>query len=527
MKSYSAPPEAQPADAIAQRIARSLPNPNLRVRVQERAPWLQILFEAHTVPDARHLVSLSRRVTADVAMPEVRAVVVYGRILGETTPAWTHKFARSDFAAAPTAPASSQAASVPTRPASDPPEQSVPERSAAKPPRRIARVMALTLLGFSLGGAWGLVDRDRLRQPLNAAVSQFATNWVPETVSPAPTDLTAVLPPPVAIPTPVYPSSITLKAVGDIVPGTDFPNNRLPADPSIFFGSVAAELESADLTFGNFESVLTDYPNSAKDISRGAVFAFRAPPSYAELFETAGFDVLNIANNHSMDFGEPGLTDTVSHFAEVGIETVGQKNQILYTEANGIPVAFIGFSTYDFHNSINDEAGAKRLIAEAQQNAEIVVISIHAGAEGAGAANVSDRQEFFFGEDRGNIVRFSRTAIDAGADLILGHGPHIPRAIELYRGKLIAYSLGNFVGYRTLSTEGRLAYSLILEVELNLEGDFLSGAIVPVHLGNDGIPRLDRSLRSVNFIRSLTQTDFPSTPVTIDADGAIAVRESP
>lgn len=527
--------QLDPIEAIAGDLDRSLSIPEVRVRVQQRNPWLQILFEADFIPSATACIPLVREVMNGYRPDGVRAVVVYGRILGETTPAWTYKFPLSEFAA--TRPAIDPLTPS-TTPTVQPTPQPQPQPKPVQKNRLATRVLALSLLGFSLGGAWGLVEdlentqvwgdrllaaANQLGNELNTTVSQTVADLrTPSpTFTPAKTDLTAVLPPPVEIPTPNYPASITLKAVGDIVPGTNFPNNRLPADPSIFFSGVAAELQDADLTFGNFESVLTDHPYSAKDITRGAVFAFRAPPSYAGLFRDAGFDVLNIANNHSGDFGERGFLDTMAHFAEVGIATVGEKDRILYTEANGVPVAFIGFSTYDYHNSINDYDRATQLIAEARENAEIIIISIHAGAEGTGAMNVRDMQESFFGEDRGNIVRFSRHAIDTGADLILGHGPHVPRAIELYNGKLIAYSLGNFVGYETLSTEAQLAYSLILEVELNLDGDFISGNIVPAHLGYDGIPRLDGALRSVNLIRNLTQMDFPAAPITIDENGQI------
>jgi poly-gamma-glutamate capsule biosynthesis protein CapA/YwtB (metallophosphatase superfamily) len=115
--------------------------------------------------------------------------------------------------------------------------------------------------------------------------------------------------------------------------------------------------------------------------------------------------------------------------------------------------------------------------------------------------------------------------IDAGADLILGHGPHVPRALELYKGKLIAYSLGNFMGYRTLSTVGELGYSLILEAKVNPQGDFIEGKIIPVQLNSQGIPALDQRSKSVNLIRNLIQEDFPKTPLKIDKEGKILINK--
>ncbi len=319
-------------------------------------------------------------------------------------------------------------------------------------------------------------------------------------------------------------TSITIKAVGDIIPGTNYPYSKLPQNERVLFQSVKAHLQGADLLFGNFESTLTNYPYSAKNTSNGRSFAFRTPPSYAQLLKSAGFDVLNVANNHSGDFFERGFEDTFKNIEKARMKAVGKKGKILYMTVKGVRVAFIGFSNYDFHNSILDLPEAKKLVAEARKNASIVVISVHAGAEGTGAMRVRNQQESFYGENRGNMVLFSRTMIDAGADLILGHGPHVPRAVELYKGKLIAYSLGNFLGYRSLSTVAELGYSLILQVELNAEGDFVSGKIVPVHLDGQGIPYIDQYFRSVQLIRNLTQSDFPKTALRIERNGKIVKK---
>ncbi|MCL1463475.1 CapA family protein [Argonema galeatum] len=316
-------------------------------------------------------------------------------------------------------------------------------------------------------------------------------------------------------------TSITIKAVGDIVPGSNFPNNRLPSNNKELFQNVKPYLQGADILFGNFESTLTNYPKTAKDTSRAMVHAFRTPPNYATLLKETGFDVLSVANNHSMDFSAAGFEDTIKNIDKAGMKAVGKKNQIVYTNVKNITVAFIGFSYLNVHNSMHDLEAGKALVAEAKKKAEIVVISVHAGAEGTGAMRVKNQEEMFYGENRGNLVLFSRTMIDSGADLILGHSPHVPRAMELYKGKLIAYSLGNFVGYKSLSTWGVLGQSLILEVKLNPQGDFVSGKIVPVQLNRQGIPYIDQQFRSVQLIRNLTKGDFPNTPLKINNKGEI------
>lgn len=319
---------------------------------------------------------------------------------------------------------------------------------------------------------------------------------------------------------PAIQPAVKLKAVGDIIPGTNFPDYRIP-DPNYLFNSVQMFMGEVDILFGNFESTLTTYPYSAKDISQGMTFAFRTPPEFAAVLREAGFDVLSVANNHSFDFGMPGFDDTIAHIEQAGIQAVGRKNQIVTVEANGYVVAFIGFSYWDDHNNMNDLTASAELVRAAQAQADMVVISVHAGAEGTDALRVRNQTEYFFSENRGNMVQFSRTMIDAGADLILGHGPHVPRAIELYQNKLIAYSLGNFLGYRTLSTVGPLGQSLILQVELNPEGDFLRGRVIPVALDPNGVPYIDNFFESVTLVRQLTVQDFPNTPLQIDQMGYI------
>jgi hypothetical protein len=145
------------------------------------------------------------------------------------------------------------------------------------------------------------------------------------------------------------------------------------------------------------------------------------------------------------------------------------------------------------------------------------------GAEGTDALHVKDKTEFFYGENRGNSLKFARTMIDTGADLVLGHGPHVPRAMEVYKGKLIAYSLGNFLGYRTLSTKAQTAYSMILEVKLNSSGNLISSKIIPVHLDRQGIPQIDQYFRTVGLLRYLIENDFPDNQIAINKQGEIVM----
>jgi poly-gamma-glutamate capsule biosynthesis protein CapA/YwtB (metallophosphatase superfamily) len=337
---------------------------------------------------------------------------------------------------------------------------------------------------------------------------------------PKPSDSLPILPP--VTEEQVFPDSITIQAVGDIIPGTNYPDNKLPRNRNqLIPQSVRKYLDNADILFGNFETSLTNHRYSAKDITKGQTFAFRSPPEYAKLFADVGFNVFNIANNHALDFGVVGFRDTVKNLKTVGINTLGHKNQIMKLNTNNIKVAMVGFAPYDYYNSIHDIPTATKLVKAAQKQADVVIVSMHAGAEGTNALRVQDKTEYFYSENRGNSVKFARTMVDAGADMVLGHGPHVPRAMEIYKGKLIAYSLGNFLGYRTLSTTAETGYSMILEVKLNQAGELVGGKIIPVHMDKQGIPRIDQNFRTVRLVRDLIEKDFPRTSIKINKNGEI------
>ena len=138
----------------------------------------------------------------------------------------------------------------------------------------------------------------------------------------------------------------------------------------------------------------------------------------------------------------------------------------------------------------------------------MVIVAIHAGAEGADKTHTPRGSEFAFGENRGNARAFAHAAVRAGADLVLGSGPHVIRGIERYRGRLIAYSLGNFLGFHTFSTGGVLSLSGVLTVRVNSSGSPLGGRWKSVRLAGAGIPYPDRSNRSARLVRTLSRQDF-------------------
>lgn len=479
--------QGQP-EAIAYLMNRALQVKGVRALVRRRGNCLQVMFEAARSLPPQVCVQFVCRGLKQLAPQGVLRVRLHARLLGEEWPEWTQTVDLQEIL--PATPV--QAGSNPVTP-------------APTPSHPLVSAFALSLLAIAGSGAVALTLQSQLHGD------------TPPATEPSP----AIVTPEPDVPLAPGDRRLRIKAVGDIVLGTNFPNNRLPANPHQLFAHVKPYLQGADLLFGNYEGTLTDYPHPFKNTRSGRSFAFRSPPSYAQVLRQAGFNVLNIANNHSYDFNEQGFRDTIRHINAAGMTAIGDHNQISYLEANGLKTAFIGFATYDGQNRIQDLKAAAALVRKAKQNADIVIVSFHGGAEGSDQLYTRDRIEYFYGEDRGNVVRFARTMIDHGADLILGHGPHVPRALELYKGRLIAYSLGNFVGYQTLSSHGTLGKSLILDVELDGSGRFLQGKIIPVRLDAQGIPTIDQHFASVSLIRRLTQTDFPYTPLKIERLGEI------
>jgi len=299
--------------------------------------------------------------------------------------------------------------------------------------------------------------------------------------------------------------TVTIKAVGDIVLGTTWPEDRLgPGIERRFFKGVSGNLAGSDIVFGNLEGALTDSGDTHKDPSRGTQFAFRMPPRFGSVLHQAGFNVINLANNHSADFGDRGLEDTQRIIRENGMLAIGLKDEITYQQIRGIRIAWIGFSYLHRHNSIHDLSRVSSLIRSAAQSANLVIVTFHGGAEGSDALRVYDAEEIYLGENRGNLVRFARTAVESGADLVLGHGPHVLRGVECYWQKLIVYSLGNFVGYGAFSTKRAAAVSTILDITLDEDGWLRRAEFHPVRFDGEHLPEIDPLKRSLYLLNDLS-----------------------
>jgi hypothetical protein len=322
---------------------------------------------------------------------------------------------------------------------------------------------------------------------------------------------------------PADPAEVSLNWVGDISFSTR--QGLPPGGPGGVFTEVKRYLDGADITTGNLEGTLGRGGPSKCSGGGSDCFAFQAPASYANALARVGFDLFNLANNHSQDFGASGLRQTLRALAAAGLRHTGLVNEIKFAEVAGQKVAFLGFAPYPWASPLTNIPAAKRQIARAARKADIVVVFIHAGAEGAGQTHTPHGTEHAFGENRGETRRFAHEAVKAGADAILGSGPHVLRGMECYRRRLIAYSLGNFVGYRTLSTGGVLALSGVLRVRLDPGGKLLGGRLFRVRLAPPGVPRPGGG--SIGLVRSLSRADFGRRACRISRTGEISLPEEP
>lgn len=320
---------------------------------------------------------------------------------------------------------------------------------------------------------------------------------------------------------------VTIAAVGDVMLGsTSIDETFLPPnDGKDILKDFTPVLNSADLAFGNLEGPMLEGGKNEKcGPASKRCFAFRVPTRYGELLKEAGFDVMSLANNHASDFGDYGRESTRKVLDDLGIKHAGSDRTTYSTavlEVKGLKVAFVGFAHNAVVPNVNEIEFAQKLVADAGKTADIVVVSVHGGAEGEGAQNVPYGPELYAGEKRGNLRVFTKAVIDAGADLVLGHGPHVLRGLEVYKERLIVYSMGNFATYGMFRLTGPQALTAVFEFDLDADGRFLSGKIHPGKQLGRGGPVKDSDGEAVRKIKSLTLTDFGVNGPKIGDDGVI------
>lgn len=314
-------------------------------------------------------------------------------------------------------------------------------------------------------------------------------------------------------------STFTLVAVGDIMMGTNFPNaNYLPPNDVFLLDPVKSILRDATVTFGNLEGSVLNSGGELKSCSDWSkCYAFRQPEYFTDQLKDAGFDLLSVANNHLGDFGETGRANTMRVLKEKNFCFAGQESKPWDTlTVNGLKIGFTAFAPNTGCLQITDYVQAKRIISELNSFCDVVIVSFHGGAEGSAKTHITRKTEIFYGEDRGNVYEFARMAIDAGADVILGHGPHVTRAIDSYKGKFISYSMGNFCTYHRFNLSGVNGVAPIFKLTLKKDGTFVEGEVISIKQLGEGGPLLDEEQGALSQIKSLTATDIPELKVNFE-----------
>lgn len=317
--------------------------------------------------------------------------------------------------------------------------------------------------------------------------------------------------------------NLTLAWAGDIVPG--YEKNGLIQSPNTLFDDVRAQTLAPDIMIGNLEGVITN------DITRKSrcgflarnCFAFKHDETFASALHSAGFDIVNVANNHSYDFGVEGFNDTLELTKAAGLIPTGEPETITYVNRGDRTIAIVGFSYLHTLNHLDDHELVKSLIREAKQKTETVIVLVHAGSEGPGSQYTPDAIETYLGEERGNMRQFAHVAANAGATAVFGSGPHIIRGIEWYNNTLIAYSSGNFAGYRAFSAEAKETRdAFIIETTINEEGLIENARIVPIYITEEGFPTIHKNPTELfESISALSLEDFGTRAGLVDQYGAI------
>ncbi len=320
------------------------------------------------------------------------------------------------------------------------------------------------------------------------------------------------------------PDTLTIIGVGDIMMGTNYPENKLPAaEGSFLMKDVEHILKNADVTFGNLEGTLLNEGGTPKTCRDPKVcYAFRTPVAYVTNLTKAGFDMMSLANNHAGDMGDLGRQSSMKTLEEAGILHAGQLNQkTTIFEKDGIKYGLAAFAPNSNCVPLSDLESAKEIVKQLAAHVDIVIVSYHGGAEGAQYQHVPKATELFHGENRGDVHKFSHELIDAGADIIFGHGPHVTRAVEIYKNRFIAYSLGNFCTYRGISVSGVNGLAPIIKVSTDKTGKFLQGKIIPTYQTYGAGVQIDPEKRVTKIIQELTKKDFPENLLRIGENGII------
>jgi hypothetical protein len=347
---------------------------------------------------------------------------------------------------------------------------------------------------------------------------------------------------------------VRLAFVGDINLGTSTLPDGVPPDSGRGLLDGARGALTGDLVVGNFEGVLADTgtsfkcapsrrpkpqartrthrrsdarPEARADSAAASpgCYAFRTPTALAPRLVDAGFTHLNLANNHANDYGPAGRESTERILDSLGIRLYGPLDRVaIDTVRRGdgaTVVGLVGFATYPYAYDLLDIDRSAAVVDSLRPLVDLLVVTFHGGSEGLAARHVPEAAESLGREPRGELRRWAHAVIDAGADAVVGHGPHVRRGIEFYRGKPVAYSLGNFLTYRGFNLEGPRGLTGVLQLEFAPDRRLRRVRLVPMvqHPGAGPVP--DSAAAALDEVRTLSADDFGSTGARVAPDGEL------
>jgi len=363
-------------------------------------------------------------------------------------------------------------------------------------------------------------------------------------------DTLAPPPSPLLEPAPPSPARryapVRLAFVGDINLGTETLPDGVPPDSGRGLLDRARPSLRGDLVVGNFEGVLADTGTSVKCVvrltpkeqrqkrmkgdtlppaTRPNCYAFRTPTMLAPRLVEAGFTHMNLANNHANDLGPAGRASTERVLQSLGVRLYGPVGRITVdTIRRGdslTTVGLVGFTTYPYAYNLLDIERSAAVVDSIRPLVDLLLVTFHGGTEGVRALRTSQVAESLGREPRGDLRRWARAVIDAGADAVIGHGPHVLRGMEFYRGRLIAYSLGNFATYRGFNLAGPLGVTGVLQLEFSGERTLRAARLIPMkQLPREG-PFPDPDRTAIHLVRRLSAQDFGATAAAITEAGEI------
>lgn len=307
---------------------------------------------------------------------------------------------------------------------------------------------------------------------------------------------------------------------------------RVPAlpDPDSLLAPLRPLFRGADVVLLNVEGAIGEGEAPAKcPPGATACYALRQPAAAAAALRGVAGDstavVGNVANNHARDAGLPGFDETVERLTAAGVLVTGADTAATeVVTPRGDTLAVLGFSTSGGGApDARDLAGVRRIVAAAAARYHRVIVTMHLGAEGARAQRTRDSTERYFGYSRGNPVAFARAATEAGADLVIGHGPHVVRAMQWRRGALVAYSLGNLLTYGPFQLAAPLDRGAVLCATLDVNGAPRAAELRATRQRRPGHAAPDPTRRAVRLVDSLSRLDFPRTRARMSARGVVTV----